>query len=540
MVEEGDFVQSPESTVERPGGGETRHGLSALLVFAFLLRTWGVSYGLPFVEEFTSDGEKFVPTAVRISVWDPNPHWFGHPGSTVIYPLAFVYHLGNWLGRSVGMVGVYVEQAFQHDPTLFYATGRLLAAVAGTVSVFVIYMIGKEVANGRVALVAAGLCAISPLDVTYSHLARPDTPAVLFTSLCMLFCVKVLKEPRWEYYAGAGVSGGLATSSKYYGLLVIACLPLAHLMAAVLGRKGGVRRSEKEHLPKLLGALACVAVTFAITSPFVLLDPSTALGSIMQERRTVHLSADGLSPVGNLWWYARAAAPDALGWAVVLLVPLGVWWAVRRKLAVAAVLGCFAVVYIGGISSLALHWDRWLLPAVPSLAVLSALGLEQLHALLRPVLRPGFSRIIGSSVLLALVAWQPASEAIVEDINRTLPDTRILAREWIQANLAAASAVATDAYAAPLDADRFRLMKTFSLSQNTLEYYAEQEIEYLVTSSRMRERFAAEPDRYQSNLEFYGRLDREGGLIYQIAPIPWQRAGPIVSVYQIRGAQWLP
>ena len=202
-----------------------------------------------------------------------------------------------------------------------------------------------------------------------------------------------------------------------------------------------------------------------------------------------------------------------------------------------AVLGAFVVVYVAGISILALHWDRWLLPAIPALAVVSALGVEQLLEWLGRVVRPGFARVLGAAFLLAVVAWQPGSEAIVGNINRSLPDTRILARQWIQANLAPGSAVAAEGYSAPLDADRFRLMKTFSLSYEPLEFYQKQGIEYLVTSSRMWERFAAEPDRYEGNLEFYERLERQSALIYEIAPIPWQRTGPMVSVYQMRGAQ---
>ena len=229
-----------------------------------------------------------------------------------------------------------------------------------------------------------------------------------------------------------------------------------------------------------------------------------------------------------------------MGWAAMAMVPVGVWRTVRRKMLPVAVLGAFVVVYVAGISILALHWDRWLLPAIPALAVVSALGVEQLLEWLGRVVRPGFARVLGAAFLLAVVAWQPGSEAIVGNINMSLPDTRMLAREWIQTNLPAGSAVATDAYSAPLDADRFRLMKTFSLSSESPEFYQEQEIEYLVTSSRMRERFAAEADRYESNLEFYGRLEREGALIYQIAPIPWQRTGPTVSVYEVGRAQWLP
>ena len=215
-----------------------RTALAGLLVFAFLLRIWGLTYGLPFVEEFTSDAEMFVPLAVHVTLRNPSPHWFGLPGSTVIYPLALVFHLENWLARELGATDLYVEQAFAQNATPFYATGRLLAASAGTLAVLVVYLIGREISCTRAGLVAVGLLALSPLDIFVSHLARPDTLVVLLTSLSLLFCMKILKEPGWEYYAAAGASAGLAMSSKYYGG---ACNPLSGGRARVRGQGAAAR-----------------------------------------------------------------------------------------------------------------------------------------------------------------------------------------------------------------------------------------------------------------------------------------------------------
>lgn len=533
-------MEAPERAVKSRGDRRARCALVALLVFAFLLRIWGLTYGLPFVEEFTSDNEMFVPLAIHLTARDPSPHWFQVPGSTVIYPLALVFHLENWLARGLGATDLYVEQSFSQNPTPFYATGRLLAASAGTLAVLVVYLIGREISCSRIGLVAAGLLALSPLDVFASHLARPDTLVVLLTSLSLLFCVKILKEPRWEYYAAAGASAGLAMSSKYYGVLVIACLPLAHVLGTRVQRQEDRWLLGKEAIFKLVMGLACAPLAFAVTSPFFVLEFEKAWADLLLWETTTHLSADGLSPLGNLWWYATTGAPVAMGWAAMGMVPVGLWRSVRRKTLAMAVLGAFVVVYVAGISILALHWDRWLLPVIPALAVVSALGVEQLLEWLGRAVQPGFARVLGASFLLALVAWQPASEAIVGNINSSLPDTRILAREWIQANLPAGSAVATDAYSAPLDADRFRPMKTFSLSYESLEFYQEQGIEYLVTSSAMYERFLAEAERYRSNVEFYRRVEREGTLIYAITPIPWQRTGPKVSVFEIGVAQRSP
>ncbi|MFZ2518587.1 MAG: hypothetical protein WA089_07790, partial [Anaerolineae bacterium] len=76
--------------------------LWAVLIVAFGLRVYGFWFGLPYV--LTGDGENaFIVPAVRMVVGgDLNPHWFGHPGSTVIYPLALLYGLIYVAGHAAG------------------------------------------------------------------------------------------------------------------------------------------------------------------------------------------------------------------------------------------------------------------------------------------------------------------------------------------------------------------------------------------------------------------------------------------------------
>jgi hypothetical protein len=87
-----------------------------------------------------------------------------------------------------------------------------------------------------------------------------------------------------------------------------------------------------------------------------------------------------------------------------------------------------------------------------------------------------------------------ASEAVVGDINSTLPDTPVLAKKWIQANLPPRGAIARDAYSAPLDAERFRVMQTFSASYALPGIDEQQGTEYLDTSSARYNRLVADAD----------------------------------------------
>ena len=53
------------------------------MLVGFVLRLRGITWGLPYL--YDPDEHFFVDPAVRIvTTGDLNPHWFGHPGSTVI------------------------------------------------------------------------------------------------------------------------------------------------------------------------------------------------------------------------------------------------------------------------------------------------------------------------------------------------------------------------------------------------------------------------------------------------------------------------
>lgn len=64
--------------------------LALVILTATGLGFAGIKKNLPFAPEADESG--FVGRAVDIvATGDPNPDWLGHPGSTVIYPLAGAY-----------------------------------------------------------------------------------------------------------------------------------------------------------------------------------------------------------------------------------------------------------------------------------------------------------------------------------------------------------------------------------------------------------------------------------------------------------------
>jgi hypothetical protein len=104
-----------------------------LLVITFLLRLCGIKQGLPYsynVDEATH----FVPRAITFFSHDLDPHYFLNPPA-YSYLLTIVFEL--WFGSTDA-----VARAYTHGPTSVFVAARVVAAVLGTLSVWLSYLAG--------------------------------------------------------------------------------------------------------------------------------------------------------------------------------------------------------------------------------------------------------------------------------------------------------------------------------------------------------------------------------------------------------------
>src|SRR5689334_22873492 len=152
----------------------------------------------------------------------------------------------------------------------------------------------------------------------------------------------------------AGVAAGLAASAKYPAVFL--AVPL------VVAGWGRWRR--------LAASLALAGGAFFATSPYVLVHPHQAWADQSRVQRLArdgwlgfeHDSWAGFSFVGKLW--------DGLGPAL-LVAALGVALALRRRTRTDLILALFTVAYFADLLTLRAHFDRYVLPLVPPLAVLA-------------------------------------------------------------------------------------------------------------------------------------------------------------------------
>lgn len=506
--------------------------LIGLVWLSFALHLWGIRGNLPYAAEI--DEPVFVTRAIRMAATgDLNPRWFGHPGSTLIYPLAALYHLGHVLVSS----GVFLQPdptlqvAFKASPSEFYLFGRYLTIGYAVAGLPLVYHLGRQAFGRPAGLIGAGLATLPVIAVAHSQMVRTDSAATFFGLLSLWFCLKVYDRPTLSRFTLAGLSIGLAIASRYF---MVALFPLLLAAAGPAWRRKHTEADRRRVWPGLgLGGLS-VALAFALSTPYFFLDFQAALTWIVDEANDVHIDADGLSPLGNLVWYLSQAIPASLTWPVAVFAALGIAWAGYRRPVKPLLLLGFVVVFLVGLSLSDLHWQRWLIPILPLLALFAAHGLVITVSSLASYL--GWSaatrRHVGVVLLLLVLAW-PAYQLGLHNLRQSNPSTRVLARAWILANLPAGSRIAQEWYSATLFGTGFNVLEQPSLARKnrTPADLSHQGYNIIVVSSEMYNRYLAEAALYPAEVNFYQTLFREGCLLQQFEPSLF-RGGPTVRIYR--------
>ena len=525
-----------------------------IVLVAFLLRLWGIAFGLPRL--YDPDEWHWVGRACRmLKDIDPNPHWFGNPGTPLMYLLAALYAVLFGLGLVMGSYSGVAdfEALYFHDPTLFYLSGRVLSAAFGTATVLAVYVIARRVCDRRVGLIAATAVALSPTHILYSKIVRGDVPITFLLLVALWFCLNVLEGRHVRDYVAAGLFTGTAVATKYPAAIFVVSILWTHLESV----RWQMRDLDK-HRQLLASAVACLG-GFILGSPFLLLDFQTALSDIKYEARPTHLGATGEGLARNLLWYLQGPLPTALSLTGSLLAALGVISFLTSKQRGRRALAGFPVFFLVFVSSLSLRWDRWIIPAIPFLCIPLAHTIDKgttwlghrVNARLVPWL---------SLAMLMLVTVPLLTADLAQGQALSSPDTRTIAGEWMLANIPEGSRVLMEAYTPQLRKDAFAFFEVNgdgqieAIDPDTMDHWlfrasgsigrlddagraAEAGIQYVVMSN-LYERYVAEGEKYSQRAQRYDRILLDAELIYEIPGVragePHHRGGPRIRIYKVQ------
>ncbi len=170
----------------------------ALLLLFFLIKIYFITsrYHLPIWDEAVYIGMgKYIYSAGAAGLWE------------MIRPYGLPMILGaSW---SIGLDQVYSSQ--------------IIAIFFSCATIFMTYLIAKELFNKKVALVSAFLLAITPVFFLYSIYALTEIPSTLFVLLAVYFYIK-------KKYIYSGLFTGIAFLFRFpQGLILV---PIALAMVA--------------------------------------------------------------------------------------------------------------------------------------------------------------------------------------------------------------------------------------------------------------------------------------------------------------------
>jgi len=512
--------------------------LALVLVLALALRVPLLRQDLPFV--YDADESIFVESSVNIlKNRDLNPHWFGAPGSTVIYALAALYAGYFVLGKLTGKFNSPDDfrAMYRSDPTPLYEIGRGLSTVLDLAIIGMVYLIARRLAGVRAAWISALIVALGPQQLYYSLLVRMDLAMSLFILIGFYFCLRLQsKEGRASDAVAAGLAAGAAIVSKYPAVLFCATIAIALLWN---GQQGLGKRL------RWLGLAAVATVTGVfLCSPFLFLDFASVLRDVQKEARPDHLGASGRGWFGNFRSYMSVSLLNLIQWPGLVLLVLGISRFYKRKPESLALF--FAVSFTMFLSCLNLWWDRWWLPVEPFVSVLTGLSVIAVGGWIserieRPQWRAVLETGLAFTVVITaiLVNWS-GYEKLLQ------PHSRTLARQYMVDNIPAGSRLLVDGIAPVLPAGRYNIFEVVApgpsglavagagemrLAQQNLKlpnYEAESglgyltdlskletnQIEYMVVGS-LYDRYAAERNHYGAVVQHYEQLLGRGKLIWE-------------------------
>ncbi|MDQ6779369.1 MAG: glycosyltransferase family 39 protein [Actinomycetota bacterium] len=400
--------------------------LAALLIVTLVLRLWGIKQGLPYIYNVDEESH-FVPKAITFFGHSLNPNYFNNPPA-YSYVLNLVFEL--WFGSRDA-----VAHAYATNPTEVYVVARVVAAVLGTVAVWLTYLTGKRLFGRGVGLTAAAIFGLAFLPIFYSHLALNDVPTLAPVALSLYGVAGVLREGRLRDYAIAGIGVGLAAATKYTGGITLLCL----LAAAASGAAG----SEHRHVPRrLLAGLGAALVAFLIANPYALLDFSSFINGVKQQASETDAAKLGSSSVGGIDYYLWTFT-WGIGWAPAVASVVGaVLLAVRRRLALALVLIPAPIVFIIFMGEQARYFGRWLMPTLPIVAILAGYAAVELIRFVSRAraVRPAFAAALVAVLLLA----QSVTAVVHNDEVLSRPDTINTTRAWMVNHIPAGAKIVVE------------------------------------------------------------------------------------------------
>ncbi|MBX2999729.1 MAG: glycosyltransferase family 39 protein [Caldilineaceae bacterium] len=272
--------------------------------------------------------------------------------------------------------------------------GRLMMALLDTLTIFLLFLLGRRIYGPWAGLLAATFYAFAAQAIQLSHFFAMDPASTTFTVLAVLGGVLMTQDRSWRAAILTGIGAGLAISSKFSALPILAVPVVAAGIVLWQERESGEGRAVLRVIWGALLALLVAGASFAVTSPYAILDWENFIQfTLVQQGAMVRGVADfpftrqyrntlpyiyfiEQQVAWGLWWPLGVLALMGTAWALGSLA----WGLIPRlknptlKRARAGELMAWAwlVPYFGLTGAFLAKFNRYMSPVLPFVLLFAA------------------------------------------------------------------------------------------------------------------------------------------------------------------------
>ncbi len=225
--------------------------LALVVATASLLRGYALpSQGLGYWDEglYAMEGQFLADTWLRLLHLHPDP---GQPPAG--YPPLFLKPAHSAMISLAMLWGGPTDLAAQ-----------VVSAVSGTLTVILVFLLGRSLYSTGTGLLAAAFLAVMPLHVTYSRLALSEANSTLLFTLAVLLYCRAERGRRGSTFAlaASGLLLSLALTANYRLYVLALLFPLTELAGWALERRQTAAAFLRRNLVIAYAALLPIVATF--------------------------------------------------------------------------------------------------------------------------------------------------------------------------------------------------------------------------------------------------------------------------------------
>ena len=420
--------------------------LILLLFLGFFLRLGGIRYGLPYLSH--PDESRVILDTLsmghRLSLIPARPDY----SLLYRYLLLFLYGCYFLIGKLFRFFKDVGDFAFQFmvNPTAIYIITRMVSVILSTFSAIVAYFLAKKFFDQTVAFVSFIFVLFEYQLIQHGQWGIYHAALCFMSLLAFYFMFQAVLEPGVKSFALMGIFTGLAVSTQNHGIFLVPSLFVTAVLHFIKNRE---TLKTREFLKLWLVLFLCLGLASFLGNFYWIFIFKKVTAKYAELLGVTRIGFASQAPYPNnvfsmtLWLLKEIIRQDYLLGAILVL---GITYSIYRHTQLDIIFLVYVMVNMWIFSGWGFRLLHDLLAVLPILCIFGARVLVEWLKKLK--LKEVFINTLACFIVLPFIY-----ESVIIDIKKNHPDTRQLARAWIEDNIPASEKIAIDwhVFSIPLD-----------------------------------------------------------------------------------------